>query len=71
MLGNSVGLGQPGNSLGSGQLGNWLGSGQLGKSLGLEQWDIAAAPADYQPRARQSARCGRSAPRVVLSPWPG
>ena len=25
----------------------------------------------YQPRSRHSARCGRSAPRVESSPWPG
>lgn len=27
--------------------------------------------APYQPRSRHSVRCGRSAPRVVSSPWPG
>ena len=25
----------------------------------------------YQPRFRHSARCGRSVPSVVSSPWPG
>ncbi|BCJ35060.1 hypothetical protein Athai_25630 [Actinocatenispora thailandica] len=40
-------------------------------SRAAEQTIPAPRGARYQPRRRHSARCGRSAPSVVSSPWPG
>ena len=34
-------------------------------------WRAVARAAGYQPRARHSAVCGRSAPSRVSLPWPG
>lgn len=34
-------------------------------------WRYLVVFLDYQPRARQAGRLGRSVPRVVSAPWPG